>query len=156
MTKVFRALPLVLLGFVLGAPGAEAQAYGSLGLGAAKPFGDFKDVADLGLTFRGQAGVRLWIFDAHLQTGATTFTAADDVSESDDDNRTIYHAGAGARLGLGFLWVGANAAYFFGDGEKGIGFFPEVGAKIWRIEIVGDVRIDGDEKWAAARIGYRF
>jgi hypothetical protein len=69
---------------------------------------------------------------------------------------SVYHAGAGARLGLGFLWVGANAAYFFGDGEEGVGFFPEVGVKIWRLEGVLDFRVDGDEKWGAARVGFRF
>ena len=156
MKMLTRAFPLLILAFALGAPQADAQIYGSAGVGAAKPFGDFKDVADLGITFRGQAGISLWIADVHLQTGVTSFTAADGVPEDEDDNLNIYHAGAGARVGLGFLWVGANAAYFFGDGEKGIGFFPEVGAKIWRLEVVGDVRVDGSEKWAAARVGFWF
>lgn len=56
-------------------------------------------------------------------------------------------------MGLGFLWVGANAAYFFGDGDRGLGFFPELGVKIWRVEGVADFRVDGDEKWGAARVG---
>ena len=156
MKSLIRSLPLALALVSLGTSGAEAQLYGSAGLGAAKPYGDFQDKADLGLTFRGQAGLSLWLVDAHLQTGVTTFTAADDVPEGDDGNLNIYHAGAGARLGLGFVWVGANAAYFFGDGEDGVGYFPEVGVKFWHLEAVADVRLDGDEKWWSARIGYRF
>lgn len=151
--SLLRGAALALVLSLILAPRAEAQVYGSVALGAAAPVGDFGDLYDVGYTARGQVGLSLIFVDAHLQTGWSMFPAGGD-SGVDDVN--IYHAGAGARLGLGFLWVGANAAYFFGDGKDGIGFFPELGAKIWRVEGVLDFRVDGDEKWVAARVGLRF
>lgn len=151
--SLLRGALLALVLSVAFSPRAEAQVYGSVAFGPAKPVGDFNDLYDVGYTTRGQVGLSLIFLDAHLQTGWSRFPAGGD---SDLEDLNIYHAGAGARVGLGFLWVGANAAYFFGDGEDGIGFFPELGAKIWRVEGVVDYRVDGDEKWAAARVGFRF
>lgn len=154
MKSMIRAGSLALLLSVLLSPGAEAQTYGSIGFGPAKPMSDSGDLYDTGYTTRGQIGISLALLDAHIQAGWTTFPAAGNASDLDDLN--IYHAGAGARVGLGFIWVGANAAYFFGDGESGVGWFPEVGVKFWRLEGVVDYRIDGDEQWGAARLGFRF
>ena len=154
MKFVARMFPVALIVFSVLSPAAEAQVYSSAALGVAKPTGDFGDLYDLGLTYRGQVGISLLFADVHLQTGWTDLAPVEDYAEGKDLN--IYHAGAGARVGLGFLWVGANAAYFFGDGEKGLGLFPEVGLKVWRLEGVVDYRIDGDENWGAARVGFRF
>jgi len=154
MKSVRRAGFLALVPFALFAPGAQAQTYGSIGFGAAKPVSDLGDLYNTGYTVRGQVGFSLVFLDAHIQTGWTNFPVAS--KGSDLDNLNIYHAGAGARLGLGFIWVGANGAYFFGDGDQGIGWFPELGLKFWKVEGVVDFRIDGDEKWGAARVGLRF
>lgn len=135
--------------------GAQAQTYTSLGLGVVMPRGDLEDVYDAGLTFRGQRGVSLVLVDVHVQVGVTSFVLAGEPS-SGDDEATVYHAGAGARLGLGPFWVGANGAYFFGDGEDGVGFFPEVGLRLWRLEAVADYRVDEGRQWLAARLGWRF
>lgn len=154
MKFLFRGAALALATFAFAVTGAEAQTYGSIAFGAAKPVSDFGDLYDTGYTTRGQVGYSLTVLDVHVQTGYSRFPASGDSSDLDD--LSVYHAGAGARLGLGFIWVGANAAYFFGDGEKGVGFFPELGVKIWRLEGVLDFRVDGDEKWGAARVGFRF
>lgn len=152
---VFLAVALLVAAPFVGQD-LQAQFYGSLGGGIAKATGDFSDNYDMGLTFRGQAGISLAIVDAHLQTGVTSFGVADDPDNPDADDVNIYHAGIGARVGLGFVFIGANAAYFFGDGEDGIGLFPEIGVRIWRLEAVADYRIDGDENWGAVRLNWRF
>ena len=155
MKSLLLGASLALALLALAAPGAQAQKYGSLGFGAAKPVGDeFKAQYGTGYTSRGQVGYSMTLADVHVQTGYTRFPVKDGVTAMDDLN--VYHAGVGARVGFRFLWVGANAAYFFGDGEKGVGYFPELGVKVWRFEGVVDYRLDGDEKWGAARVGFRF
>ena len=154
MKSFLRGVSLALLLFALVTPGAEAQVYSSFGLGLASPVGDLGDTHDVGITTRGQVGLSLLIADVHLQTGWTSFSASGD-SPAEKDFST-FHAGAGARVGLGFIWIGANAAYFFGDGEEGVGFLPEAGLRIWHLEGVVDFRVDGDEKWGSARLSYRF
>jgi hypothetical protein len=146
---------LLLAGEPLFGGGVRAQTYYSLGLGVVMPQDELSDVYDVGLTFRGQAGLSLAMLGAHIQTGVTSFSFADDVT-SGDEEATVYHVGAGARLGIGFLWVGANGAYFFGDGEDGVGYFPEVGLKLWRLEVVADYRVDSDQTWLATRLAWRF
>jgi hypothetical protein len=153
-----RPVRSLLLALALGLSAAplSAQTYGSLGLGAAVPTGDFGDIYDTGYTIRGQAGVSLVLADVHLQTGVSRFSGQEIAAGESTDDIAVYHAGAGARLGLGLIWVGANAAYFFGDGDDGVGFFPEVGVGIGPIEVVADYRIDGDFRWLALRGGWRF
>ena len=146
---------MLLVGASLFGGEVRAQTYTSLGLGVVFPQRDLADVYDNGLTFRGQAGVSLSLLDVHLQTGVTSFPLADDTM-SEGDEATVYHVGAGARLGLGFLWVGANGGYFFGDGDDGVGLFPEAGLRLWRLEAVADYRVDGDQNWLAARLSWRF
>jgi hypothetical protein len=154
MKSLIRSVSLSLVLSLLPALGAEAQVYGSVGFGAANPIDALGDRYNTGYTARGQAGLSLALVEVHVQAGWTGFPAAGKSSELDDLN--IYHAGVGARLGLGFLWVGANAGHFFGDGREGVGWFPEIGAKLWRLEGVLDLRVDGKEKWGAARLGFRF
>jgi hypothetical protein len=146
-------LALALL--ALAAPGAQAQRYESIALGAAKPVRDDfgKDYAT-GYTGRGQLGYSMSFADVHLQVGYTRFPVEEDVTDRED--LSVLHAGVGVRIALGAFWVGGNAAYFFGGGEEGVGYVPEVGLKIWRFEAVADLRVDGDEKWGAARLGFRF
>lgn len=157
MIRVRSSTLLILLPalFFLFPLGAEAQLRASIGAGVAAPYGDFGDVFDTGFTLRGQAGLSLALVEAYGQAGWSRFSYGGGGDISVDD-ANIYHAGAGARVGLGIIWIGANAAYFFGDGEGGLGFFPEVGVGFWRLEVVADTRVDGDEKWAAARVGFRF
>jgi hypothetical protein len=157
MRTTFTVALLLLAGAPFLGQTAQGQLYSSLGLGVVSPQGDFGDYYDMGVTFRGQAGISiLSILDAHLQTGVTSFVLSDDYEGSDGEDANVYHAGVGARVGLGFIFVGGNAAYFFGDGESDLGLFPEVGVKIWRLEAVADYRIDGDENWGAVRLAWRF
>jgi hypothetical protein len=154
------ALPSVLVGLLTLPGSAEAQRYSSLGAGLAVPVGDMSDVYDTGWTVRGQTGLSFVLVDAHVQTGWSRFPGKDytagGVTVSAEDIN-VYHAGVGARVGLGLVWVGANAAYFFGDlDDDGLGLFPEVGAHIGPIEAVVDYRIDGEVNWLGARVGLRF
>ncbi|MEJ2504044.1 MAG: hypothetical protein P8177_12170 [Gemmatimonadota bacterium] len=144
-------IPCVLVAIALAPADGNAQIYSSVGAGVAVPTGDFGDNFDTGWTVRGQLGLSFVLVDGHVQAGWSRFPGKDSVEDAD-----IYHAGVGARVGLGLVFVGANAAYFFGDGEDGVGFFPEIGAHIGPIEAVADYRIDGDNKWLGARVGLRF
>jgi len=158
MRYLFKAVPLFLAAFALLPPGAEAQFYSSVGGGLARPVGgELKDNYGAGFTFRGQAGFSLAVADVHLQAGWTTFSVSDDRQDTSVEDRfDLYHVAAGGRVSLGFFWIGANAAHFFGDGKKGGGLIPEVGFRVGPIEGVADGRLDGNEKWVSARVNFRF
>lgn len=123
----------------------------SVGVGMAGGWSDLGDVTDPGFTLRGQVGVDLLVASVHGQVGWTRLPAA-----GDGDAFSTAHYGVGGRLGLGLLWVGINGAYFSGDGDDGMGFFPEVGVGLGPLEAVADVRIDGDQKWWGLRGALRF
>ena len=153
------ALPAFLITMLALPTGVTGQLYTSIGAGVAAPISDFGDVAGTGYTVRGQVGLSAIIVDAHIQGGWSRFSGEDFTVGGETvsgETANVYHAGVGARLGLGLIWVGANGAYFFGDADEGIGFFPEVGVGIGPIEVVADIRIDGDQKWAAVRAALRF
>lgn len=135
---------------------ADAQVQSSLAVGLAVPLGDLEDEWNSGLTFRGQVGFTVTPLEAFLQAGWTRLPATGNPSVWDGRTFDAYHAGIGLRLGLGFFWLGGNAAYFMGDGADGMGYFPEIGIRAWRLEGVVDYRLDGHQKWAAARVGFRF
>lgn len=152
-TRTFSTLAALACLLVLGAAEVQGQIYTSLGAGVTQPIGDFDDLYDRGFTVRGQAGLSLILAGAHAQVGWSNF--ATDVDTSDTDAANVFHAGVGGRLGVGLFFVGANAAYFFGDGENGIGYIPEVGISLLSLEVVADGRIDG-EKWVALRGALKF
>lgn len=157
-TSTFALAPLLAC-LALHPGGAEAQTSTSVGIGLAAPLGNFGDFAGTGYTVRGQAGLSLVLADVHLQAGWSHFPGEDATVAGETisgEGADIFHTGVGARLGLGLLWVGANAAYFFGDGDDGVGLFPEIGLGLGPLEVVGDIRIDGDAKWAAIRGALRF
>lgn len=142
------AIAAVLL--LLAAVPAHAQlgTSTSIGVGWATPQGDLDDVVDDGYTVRGQLGLSaLGLVQVHGQGGWTRFDAG---SESSDDF-DLFHAGVGARVGLGLVFVGANAVYFFGDGDDEVGFFPEVGVSLLMLEIVADYNFSADRDWFAIR-----
>lgn len=156
MTRWLTRTVLALLGvLVLG--GTEAQAQFTLGLGGgiAQPMGDFGDVVDRGITARGQLGLSLLLAGAHAQVGVTRFPGAE-IGGVNADDATILHAGVGGRLGLGLIFVGLNGLYFFGDGDDGVGYVPEVGISLIKLEVVADGRLDGDQKWVGLRAGLKF
>ena len=156
MTRRIRTtLPLlVMIGL---APAAlEAQLYKSIGAGVAIPVGDYADSFERGYTVRAQVGFSLTAVGIHAQAGWSRFPAIQtgDIGLADDD---IYHVAAGARVGLGILWVGANAGLFGGDDDHdGLAFFPEVGVGLGPLEAVADLRISGDTRWLGLRVGLRF
>jgi hypothetical protein len=151
-TRRIAGLAVFLL---LPASGLDAQVSSSLGIGVAYPYGDFGDNHGSGFTVRGQAALSLPLVKPHLQVGWSRFPWEGKRDES-GSSANIYHAGVGARLGLGIIWVGANGAYFFGDGDKGFTIFPEAGVGFWILEVVGDLRVTSGSKWAAIRAGLRF
>lgn len=154
-----RRLPIALALSALlaiAAPGAAQGLGWSVGAGVANPLGDFGDFYGPGYTLRGQLALDLVLVDVHAQAGWSRFSADDDVSDAVDETANLTHIAVGTRFGLGLLWVGANAGYFSGDDEDGLGFFPEVGAGLGPVEAVLDVRIDGDTKWWALRGAIRF
>lgn len=152
-TRTLPSLAALACLLVLGATEARGQIYTSVGVGMVQPLGDFDDAFDQGFTVRGQAGLSLLLAGAHAQVGWSNF--ATDADTSDSESANVYHAGVGGRLGVGLFFVGANAAYFFGDGEDGIGYIPEVGISLLSLELVADGRIDGD-KWVALRGALKF
>ena len=155
MKSRLRAVLFAALAFVaVGASDARAQIYTSVGVGGVQPIGDFDDLFDRGFTVRGQAGLSLLLAGAHVQAGWSNFEA--DIDSGSSESANIYHAGIGGRVGMGLFWVGANGAYFFGDGESGVGYFPEVGLGLMNFEAVADVRVDGNEKWVSLRAALKF
>lgn len=151
--SIVPALLVFLLGAALAAAPVGAQGLNtSLGAGIASPVGDFGDLYDPGFTVRGQVGLDLVLLDVHAQAGWSRFGAAD----ADTDDANVTHLGVGARAGFGLFWVGLNAAQFWGEGDDGVGWVPEVGVSFLSLEAVADVRIDGDEKWWALRGALRF
>lgn len=147
---------LTVLSLVLVPTAAAAQISGSVGGGVAAPTGDLGDAYDTGLTVRAQAGVSLLVASVHGQVGWTRFPGKELTGGVDVEDIDFFHAGVGGRFGLGLFWVGLNAAYFSGDGDDGLGFFPEVGAGFGPIEAVADYRLDGDAHWLGLRAGLRF
>lgn len=149
----------VILGLGVGTQPLLAQLpfYKSVGVGIAAPTGDLGDFYDNGYTVRGQVGISLvGLVDGHAQVGWSRFSAENGTTGGDAN---IYHAGVGARVGLGLIFVGANAAYFFGDdpGDNSeLGLFPEVGIALGPLEAVADYRFDGDAKWFGLRAGLKF
>lgn len=134
--------------------GLHAQSTGSLGVGVAVPTGELDAFVDPGFTLRLQSSVPVSpLIESQLQGGWTRFLADDavDGSESFDS----YHVSLGIRLGTEFF-VGGNGGYFFGDGDDGFAFFPEAGIRISRIELVGDIRVTGDERWWTVRAAWLF
>ncbi len=155
MNSIARSLlGLVTLVALSAVPGA-AQTYSSIGVGIATPTGDFSTFYDNGYTVRGQVGLSLVLADVHVQTGWTRFPFTEEAGGSDGGNIDVYHAGVGARVGLGVIWVGANGAYFFGEGDNEIGFFPEVGVGLGPIEVVADYRL-GDVNYFGLRGALKF
>lgn len=156
MRTVCRAAVLILLSaLLLPVPGVEAQMSTGLGIGWAAPYGKLGDSYGSGFTVRGQVGLDLPLVKPHLQAGWTR-VPYDGGGGDSKGSANIYHTAVGARFSLGLIWVGANAAYFFGHGDGGFGFFPEAGVSFWKLEAVGDIRVDGSEKWAAFRVGLSF
>jgi len=139
-------LALTLL--VAFATPARAQLGASIGAGVATPQGDLEDAYDSGYTARAQLTLSaLGLFEVHGQAGWTRFPAKSDAVDDLDQ----LHAGAGARLSVfPLVFVGANAAYFFGDADEEVGFFPEVGVGLGPLEVVLDYRV-GDEGWLGIR-----
>ncbi len=158
MKRPFAKLIPALLAFALVVPtAAEAQFQTSLAAGIITPTGDFGDMYDPGYSVRGQIGVSFLLASVHAQVGVSRFSANENAPvQLTNDNLNVYHYGVGARTGFGLFWVGANAAYFSGDGDDGLGFFPEVGVSFLMLEAVADIRIDGDQKWYGLRAGLRF
>lgn len=149
---------------------ASAQANASIGVGVASPQGDFGDFFDSGYTVRGQFALSaLGLFEVHTQAGWSRFGLGYDpgfvVADGDvpaeieaiDGDADIFHAGVGARLGiLGLAFIGANGAYFFGDGDDDIGFFPEIGVGLGPLEVVADYRFGSDFDWFGLRGALKF
>ena len=150
-----RLLVLALAVLALTTTDVEAQITPSVGVGLAHPFGDFADAYDRGFTVRGQAALSLLLAGVHAQAGLSRFPA-EEVEGVSRDDATIYHAGVGGRLGLGLVFVGANALYFFGDGEDEMGIVPEVGISLLMLEAVLDLRATGDQKWVGIRAALKF
>lgn len=150
-----RALLTLVLGlFLVTAGTAHAQTSASIGVGVASPQGDFGDVVDEGYTVRAQLALSaLGLVSVHTQGGWTRFPAESEV----DDDANILHAGVGARLGVfGIMFVGANGAYFFGDGDDEVGFFPEIGVGLGPLEVVADYRVGSDFDWFGLRGALKF
>ena len=149
---MIRIVPTALAVALTLPSAAAGQLYTSIGGGPAFPTGDLGDAFGSGFTVRGQAGLSFVLVDAHVQAGYTRFGSDVDTDSEAfaGDDWSVFHTGIGARVGLGLVWVGANAAYFFGDGDDEIGFFPEVGVGLGPIEVVADYRI-GDPNWGALR-----
>jgi hypothetical protein len=147
--RISFALSLALLLFA-----APAHGQTSIGVGIASAQGDFGDVADNGYTIRAQRALSLLgLVAIHAQGGWSRFEAKGESSADAD----ILHAGVGARLGgFGLVFVGANAAYFFGDGDDEIGFFPEVGIGLGPLEVVADYRLGSDFNWFGLRGALKF
>ena len=145
---------------VLVLPGAAwGQGYSSIGAGVAVPVSGFGDRYETGYTIRGQTGLSLMVVDAHIQTGYTAISGKSVTSAGQTDtfeDVDFFHAGVGARVGLGVIWVGANVAYFFGDLEDGFGILPEAGVGLGPLELVADYRLDGDANWLGVRLGLRY
>lgn len=156
MNKGFFLALLLLAGMPFFGQGLQAQFYGSVGGGVAWPQGDLGKDHDTGFTLRGQGGISLAIVEAHVQAGMSRFSVVENPKDPEADDANIYHAGVGARVGLGFIFIGASAAYFSGEGESGMGYFPEIGLRFWRLEAVADYRVDGNENWSALRLNWRF
>jgi hypothetical protein len=149
-----RSLILLLALVAAGASPAHAQigTTTSIGVGWATPQGDLDDAVDDGYTVRAQLGLSaLGLIQIHGQGGWTRFGAG---SESADDV-DLLHAGVGARVGLGLVFVGANAVYFFGDGDDEVGFFPEIGVSLLMLELVADYNFSADRDWFAVRAALR-
>lgn len=158
MSRIRLAVSGLVLALVLAPAALSGQTYGSIGVGVAAPAGTLADFYDPGFTIRGQAGLSLVLVDIHVQTGYTSFRGKEGtvlgqpVTLPDIDS---FHAGAGARLGLGFLWVGANAAYFFAEEfGKEIKLFPEAGLGLGPLEVVADYTL-GDQNWLSLRLGWK-
>ncbi len=146
------ALLLTVLALtLLPARGMEAQLATSIGAGLAQGTGDWGDQFDQGWTVRGQAALDLLLAGLHAQVGATQLPGA-----NGNDDATIFHAGVGGRVGLGLLFVGANANYYLGDVDNGVGFAPEVGISFLMLEAVADYRVDGDQRMWGARVALKF
>ncbi len=160
MSRFHRLILPAMAALVLIAPrGSAAQFNSSIGAGVAFPSGDLGDVTGTGFTVRGQAGMSLALIDAYIQAGWSSFPGEDlDVGNTvvEGGDADIWHAGIGMRLGIGMLWVGANALYSFGDTPNdGVGIAPEVGVGLGPIEVVADY-LFGNTNWAAIRAGFRF
>lgn len=159
MTRKSKLILTILMGgaTAMVAPATlSAQLQTSLGVGLAIPVGDFGDAFERGYTVRGQVGLSMIAVGVHAQAGWSRFPAIQqgDIELADAD---IYHLVAGARFGLGPLWVGGNGGYFYGDDDQeGIAFFPEVGAGLGPLEAVADLRVGGDARWLGLRVALRF
>jgi len=160
-----------LVALVLAVPGdAHAQASASIGAGVATPQGEFGDFFDSGYTIRAQLALSaLGLVEVHTQAGWSRFSSDFDpgtvVPDGDvpagiediDGDADIFHAGVGARLGVfGLAFIGANGAYFFGDGDDDVGFFPEIGVGVGPLEVVADYRFGSDFDWFGLRGALKF
>lgn len=158
MSRIRLAVSGLVVALVLAPAALSGQTYSSLGVGVAAPAAGFADGWDPGYTIRGQAGLSLVLVDIHVQTGYTSFrgkegTALGQTVQFPDVD--TFHAGAGARVGLGFLWVGANAAYFFAEEfGKEVKLFPEAGLGLGPLEVVADYTL-GDQNWLSLRVGWK-
>lgn len=128
----------------------EAQNFGSLLVGPTTPYGDFADSYDPGISLRLESGVEAALVGAHATAGWSRFGAAGSGGEDAD----VFDVGLGARLILGPLFAGVNGAYFFGDGEDGFGFVPNVGGHLLFLEAILEARVDG-EQWWSVKVGIR-
>lgn len=143
---------------VLPAAGSS-QEFAAVGGGVVVPTGSLRERAEQGYTVRGRVGISLGFAHVQLLGGWSRLAGkdllVDDIVEPGED-LDLFHAGVGVRVGLGAIWLGANAADFFGDGDEGIGFIPELGFVVGPFEVVADSRVHGPDTWAAVRAAIRF
>jgi hypothetical protein len=143
----------LLIPLVVCAPAASAQDASSIGLGAVIPRGDYADVVDAGFSLRLQSSTAYDRSELQFQTGWSRFSGRED-SGVETESADVFHVALGVRIG-GTLFVGANGGYFWGDTDDGLGFLPEAGIRLGRLELVADYRTDGDENWLGVRAAVR-
>ncbi len=142
-----------ILGF-LTINNLNAQSIGGNSLSILAPTSTLGDVYDVGLGFYGNLEIPInESLKANIEVGVTSWLLPDTPTGESQDEDNSYSIGLGGKYFLNKLFVGADAALFFGDISE-FSVIPNVGIRLGKFNLETSISILDPVNYVGFEIGY--